>query len=50
VLRAGQLNDTLDRLRATFDGMINKIMVAALPALNEFGGTLASPEFAASAQ
>lgn len=47
---AGQFNDTLDRLRATFDGVINKIMQAALPALNQFGQTLASPEFAANAQ
>ncbi|HTN60273.1 MAG TPA: phage tail tape measure protein, partial [Devosia sp.] len=47
---AGDFNDTLDRLRATFDGVINKIMEAALPALNEFGEKLASPEFAANAQ
>lgn len=47
---AGDFNDTLDRLRSTFDGVINKIMEAALPALNEFGDKLASPEFAANAQ
>lgn len=47
---AGQFNDTLDRLRATFDGVINKVMQGALPALNQLGDTLASPEFAANAQ
>lgn len=47
---AGQFNDSLDRLDATFDGVINKVTEAALPALNRLGDTLASPEFAASAQ
>lgn len=46
---AGQFNDTLDRLRATFDGVINKIMAGALPSLNQLGDKLADPAFAAAA-
>lgn len=47
---AGEFNDTLDRLRATFDGVINKIMAGALPSLNQLGAKLADPSFAAAAQ
>jgi hypothetical protein len=47
---AGQFNDTLDRLSATFQGVINKIMAGALPALNNLGNKLSDPGFAASAQ
>lgn len=47
---AGEFNDTLDRLQGTFDGVINKVMEGALPALNEFGDKLADPSFAANAQ
>ncbi|WP_152664545.1 hypothetical protein [Devosia geojensis] len=47
---AEQFNDSLTRLQAVFDGIVNKVMAAVLPALNRLGDTLASPEFAASAQ
>jgi hypothetical protein len=47
---AGEFNDTLDRLSATFVGVINQITAGVLPALNQFGAKLADPQFAASAQ
>lgn len=47
---AGEFNDTLDRLTATFDGVINKVMAGALPALQRLGNTLADPKYAAAAQ
>lgn len=47
---AGAFNDTLDRLSATFSGVINQITAGVLPSLNEFGAKLADPQFAASAQ
>jgi hypothetical protein len=47
---AGAFNDTLDRLSATFSGVINQITAGMLPSLNEFGAKLADPQFAASAQ
>ena len=47
---AGAFNDTLDRISATFTGVINQIAAGVLPSLNEFGDKLADPQFAASAQ
>ncbi|MGV8951192.1 MAG: hypothetical protein ACOH2M_08810 [Cypionkella sp.] len=47
---AEQFNDSITRLQATFQGVINKIMQGALPALNEFADKIADPQFAASAQ
>lgn len=46
---AAQFNDTLDRIGLTMNGVVNKVMVAALPALQSLADTLASPEFAAAA-
>lgn len=48
--RAGAFNDTLDRMRATFDGVVNKIAGEVLPSVNELGAKLSDPQFAASAQ
>lgn len=47
---AEQFNDTITRVQATFQGVINKVMQGALPALNQFGDKLADPQFAAAAQ
>lgn len=47
---AEQFNDTITRVQATFQGVINKVMQGALPALNQFGDKLADPQFASSAQ
>lgn len=47
---AEEFNDTLTRIGAVLQGVTNKVMQAALPALQSFAGTLASPEFAAAAQ
>lgn len=46
---AAQFNDTLDRIGLTMNGVVNKVMVAALPALQSLADTLASPEFAVAA-
>jgi len=46
---AGQFNDTLDRLRGTFDGFINRIMAGALPSLNALATKLGDPAFARAA-
>lgn len=47
---AEQFNDTLTRIQTVMQGVANKVMEAALPALQGLADTLASPEFAASAQ
>lgn len=47
---AGQFNDTLDAIKGTFQGVINTIMVGALPSLNQLASKLADPAFAAAAQ
>lgn len=46
---AGNFNDTLDRLNASMQGVVNKVTEAMLPALGRFAETLASPQFAESA-
>ena len=46
---AAKFNDTIDRINLTLGGVINKIMAAALPALQSLANTLASPEFASAA-
>ena len=47
---AGQFNDTLDRMEQTFQGVVNQVMEAVLPSLNDLAATLADPQFAASAK
>lgn len=47
---AEKFNDTLTRVGAIMQGVVNKVMEAALPALQSFADTLASPEFASAAQ
>jgi hypothetical protein len=47
---AGKFNDTLTVIGQTMQGVVNKIMEAALPALQSFADTLASPEFAQAVQ
>lgn len=46
---AEELNDTFTRIEATLGGVVNKVMEAALPALQEFADVLASPQFAEAA-
>jgi hypothetical protein len=46
---AEKFNDTLTKIEATMSGVVNKVMVAALPALQTLADTLASPEFAEAA-
>ena len=46
---AERFNDTLSKIEATMGGVVNKVMVAALPALQSLADTLASPEFATAA-
>jgi hypothetical protein len=46
---AAQFNDTIDRINLTLGGVVNKIMAAALPALQRLADKIASPEFAAAA-
>lgn len=46
---AERFNDTLSKIEATMGGVVNKVMVAALPALQSLADTLASPEFASAA-
>ncbi len=47
---AGNFNDTLDRMQATFQGVVNQVAGAVLPSLNELGAKLSDQQFAASAQ
>lgn len=47
---AETFNDTLTRISAILQGLTNKVMEAALPALQGLADTLASPEFAQAAQ
>lgn len=42
---AEEFNDSLTRLDAVFSGIVNRIMVQALPALNNLTGTLSDPGF-----
>lgn len=42
---AEQFNDQITRFQAIFQGIANKIMVALLPALNEFAAVLTDPRF-----
>ena len=46
---AEKFNDTLAKIEATMGGVVNKVMVAALPALQSLADKLASPEFASAA-
>ena len=46
---AERFNDTLSKIEATMGGVVNKVMAAALPALQSLADTLASPEFASAA-
>lgn len=47
---AERFNDTLTLVGKVLEGVTNKVMSAALPALQSFAQTLASPEFARAAQ
>lgn len=47
---AEQFNDSITRMQATFQGVINKVMEGALPALNQFADKIADPAFAENAQ
>jgi len=46
---AEQFNDTLTKIGAILGGVVNKVMEAALPALQSLADTLASPQFAEAA-
>lgn len=46
---AETFNDTLTRIEAIMGGVVNKIMVEALPSLQDLANLLASPEFASAA-
>lgn len=46
---AETFNDTLTRISSILGGVVNKVMEAALPALQSLADTLASPEFAEAA-
>ena len=46
---AAKFKNTLDSIGLTMNGVVNKVMVAALPALQSLADTLASPEFAEAA-
>lgn len=46
---AEAFNDTLTRLQLATDGVVNKIMVAALPALQGLADIMSSPSFATAA-
>lgn len=48
--RAEEFNDTLTRIQQIMQGVVNKIMEAALPALQSLAETLSSPAFAEAAQ
>lgn len=45
---AEEFNDTLTRISAIMDGVVRKIMEAALPSLQALAGTFADPNFAAA--
>jgi hypothetical protein len=47
---AEAFNDTLTRIGKVMGGVVNKVMEAALPALQSLADTLASPKFAEAAQ
>lgn len=47
---AERFNDTWTTIGVTMQGVVNKIMEAALPALQSFADMLASPDFARAAQ
>jgi phage-related tail protein len=47
---AEKFNDTLTRVGLILQGVVNKVMEAALPALQALAETLASPEFGNAAQ
>ena len=47
---AEQFNDTLTKIGKIMGGVVNKVMEAALPALQSLADTLASPQFAEAAQ
>jgi hypothetical protein len=47
---AEKFNDTLTRIGQVMQGVVNKVMEAALPALQSLADKLASPEFAEAAQ
>jgi hypothetical protein len=47
---AEKFNDTLTRIQEIMQGVVNKVMEAALPALQSLADTLASPDFATAAQ
>lgn len=49
-IAAEGFNDTLTRIGAMLQGVANKVMEAALPALQGLANTLASPDFATAAQ
>jgi hypothetical protein len=46
---AAKFNDTIDRINLKLGGVVNKIMEAALPALQRLADKIASPEFAEAA-
>lgn len=46
---AERFNDTIAKIQATMGGVVNKIMVAVLPALQSVADTMASPAFAEAA-
>lgn len=47
---AEQFNDTLTKIGKIMGGVVNKVMEAALPALQSLADVLASPQFAEAAQ
>ena len=49
-VNAEAFNDTLTKIGGVLQGVTNKIMEAALPALQSLANTLASPEFAKAAE
>jgi hypothetical protein len=47
---AEKFNDTLTKIGGILQGVVNKVMAAALPALQDLADTLASREFAEAAE
>ena len=47
---AEKFNDTLSKIQATMGGVVNKVMVAVLPALQDLADIIASPAFATAMQ
>ena len=47
---AEKFNDTLAKIEATMGGVVNKVMVAVLPALQDLADIIASPAFATAMQ